>query len=269
MNETQIEWTDVTWNPMSGCARISAGCAFCYAHTLAENKRGTAAFPAGFDLTIRPHKLREPYRLKKPSLIFTNSMSDLFWDQIPDDYRRRVIDVIADTPQHQYQVLTKRPDTMLRVGRELGGYPDNMWCGVSVEDARATKRIDALRDVPASVRFLSVEPLLSDLGPLDLSGIHWVITGGESGVHLSRPEMQLRRGLAWRRDGRWEPIPDRIDWVRRIRDACQDQGVAFLHKQWGGVRPKSAGRLLDGRTWDEYPRQPGHGLSPLLNAAAK
>jgi len=261
VNETKIEWTDLTWNPMSGCERISAGCAFCYAHTLAENKRGTAAFPKGFELTIRPHKLDEPRRLKGSQYIFVNSMSDLFWDQVPHAYRLQIIDVIRATPQHQYHVLTKRPDLMLATGRELGGFPDNMWCGVSVEDARAMKRIDVLREVPAAVRFLSVEPLISALPGLDVSGLHWVITGGESGPHMSRPEMQERRGLARRAAAGWEVIPERADWVRDVRDTCLAGGVSFLHKQWGGTRPKSAGRDLDGRTWDEYPRPRDFGLT--------
>ena len=255
MNETGIIWTEVTWNPASGCKRITSGCAYCYAHTIAENKRGTSAFPDGFDLTLRPHKLREPLRLKEPSLIFVNSMSDLFWEEIPFSYVDKVVDVIEATPEHQYQVLTKRPERMLEYSRRRA-LPDNFWAGTTIEDQKAAPRADILRQVQASIRFVSAEPLLSPL-VMNWSGLHWCITGGESGVHLMDPKLRELRGLADREGGRWVPRLDRIDWVRRIRDDCVAAGVRFFHKQWGGLHAKSAGRLLDGRTWDEFPRLPG------------
>lgn len=261
MNETNIEWTDVTWNPASGCEVVSEGCKFCYAKTLADNKRGTPAFPNGFDLTIRPHKMAEPRRLRQPSRIFVNSMSDLFWDQIPDDYRLRVIDVIASTPRHQYQVLTKRPEKMLEVNRKLGGFPDNLWAGVSVENARNLWRMDILRQVSASVRFISAEPIIGPLTGLNLDGIHWVITGGESGAHLLDSDVRARRSLVDLVGGAWVPMPERVQWVRDIRDACHVASVSFIHKQWGGVRPKSGGRELDGVVHDGYPRPAGF-ISP-------
>ena len=261
MNDTGIIWSNVTWNPMSGCTKISAGCKFCYAHALAEAKRGTAAFPNGFDLTVRPHKLREPYRLKVPSLIFVNSMSDLFLEQIPDSYRDDVFDVIADTPQHEYQILTKRPAEMLRYSRSRP-FPANVWAGVSVENqAAAEQRISVLLDVEAQVRFLSVEPLL---GPVDLSpwvraGLHWTIVGGESGLQIVTKADGQARALVSLIDGRWVPKPQAVDWVRLLRDQCVEADVKFFHKQWGGPRPHSGGRLLDGRTWDEMPRLPKGG----------
>lgn len=255
MNETAINWTDKTWNPASGCTEVSEGCRFCYAKTLAEQKRGTRAFPHGFDLTIRPHKLREPIALQQPSLVFVNSMSDLFWEAIDDDYRDRVFEVIAATPRHQFQILTKRPEIMAQytARRPL---PANVWAGVTIESDRVTPRADVLRGVNATIRFISAEPLLSALPSLRLEGIHWLIAGGESGIHLRTPHTRERRGLVNYSPGAggWSARPDRIDWVRGLRDACAEHSVAFWMKQWGGVRPHSAGRLLDGRTWDELPR---------------
>lgn len=278
MNETKIIWTEHTWNPNSGCVVLSEGCKFCYAKTLAESKRGTPAFPAGFDLTIRPHKLKEPGRIKKPTLIFVNSMSDLFWDQIPESYVDRIIDVIRETPQHQYQVLTKRPERMRDYFAKLREVPPNFWAGTTIESNRHVGRADILRDVPAEVRFISAEPLLSGLPDLDLTGIHWVISGGESGIHLMNESTRNRRALVDRTlDDRrqyqgWVPREDRVPWVRDLRDLCLStplqhgrnlapglDHVAFFHKQWGGVRPTSGGRTLDGRTWDEFPRYPTSG----------
>lgn len=256
MNNTAINWTDRTWNPASGCEVVTEGCRFCYAKQLAEQKRGTAAFPQGFDLTIRPHKLREPFALKTPSLVFVNSMSDLFWEAIPDSYRDQVFDVIAATPQHQYQILTKRPETMRRYAA-LRPLPRNVWAGVTIESDRVTARADVLRDVDAEVRFISAEPLLSALPSLDLSDLHWLISGGESGLHLRESQVRARRGMADPHpSGRgWMPRLEREDWVRDLRDRCTAAGVAFWHKQWGGVKPHSAGRELDGRTWDELPKR--------------
>lgn len=196
MNTTAIEWTEVTWNPMSGCEKLSEGCKYCYAMTLAERFRGTNAFPNGFDLTIRPHKLDEPRRLKKPSMIFANSMSDLFWDAVPDDYRDKILDVIEDTPQHQYQVLTKRPHEMLRYSRRRR-LPDNFWAGTTIESGRLfEERISALIQVDASIRFISAEPLIGPFpATMNLEQIHWMITGGESGRHLISPRIRDRRAL--------------------------------------------------------------------------
>lgn len=263
MNKTGIIWTEVSWNPISGCKSVSTGCRYCYARTLAENKRGTLAFPNGFDLTVRPHKLKEPLRLKEPTMVFVNSMSDMFLEDIPDCYRDEILDVIEQTPQHQYQVLTKRPDNMLRYSKRRQ-FPGNFWAGVTVENQRCASRIDILREVASEIRFVSAEPLLGLLD-LDLSGIHWMITGGESGVHLYDESVREQRGLVDYVDRKWIPRPSRIAWVLAIRDLCLEQKVKFFHKQWGGVRPKSAGRELEGRTWEEFPRLPEEGkVNPML-----
>lgn len=263
MNETGIIWTEATWNPASGCELVSEGCKYCYALTLAERKRGTPAFPHGFDLTLRPHKLTEPFRLKQPMLVFVNSMSDLFWDEIPDSYRDKVMDVIEETPQHEYQILTKRPENMLRYSlrRKL---PLNVWAGVTVESERLTGRIGVLRMVDAAIRFVSAEPLLSPLPSLTLDGIHWLISGGESGAHLSDPAVASRRALVEKVGGCWQPREDRYGWVRELRDQCTAQRVAFFHKQWGGPTPASGGRMVDGRTHDEFPRLPHLTPQPTL-----
>jgi protein gp37 len=266
MNDTAISWTNVTWNPASGCEKISEGCKFCYALTLAEQKRGTRAFPNGFDLTIREHKLKEPFRLKTPSLVFVNSMSDLFWEAITDEYRDRVLDVIAATPQHQYQVLTKRPENMLRYSRRRK-LPSNFWAGTTIENGRWVGRADIIRQVDAEIRFISAEPLIGALDGLNLDEFQWVITGGESGNHLSRPEIAESRALVRREKGRWMVREDRADWVREVRDQCVSKRVSFFHKQWGGPRPDSGGRVLDGRTWDEFPRMPVGGAANYRLAA--
>jgi len=261
MNETQINWTDVTWNPASGCSKVSAGCKYCYAENLAENKRGTLAFPRGFELTIRPHKLDEPRRLKRPSLVFVNSMSDLFWEEIPDDYRDRVIDAMRAAPQHRYQVLTKRPENARRYF-ERRAVPDCMWMGTTIEHALTVGRADILRDIDAKVRFISAEPLIGQLDGINLSGIHWLIGGGESGCHLADADICQRRGMVRRGDRRagepgWVVRKDREGWARHLRDACAGAGTAFWWKQWGGVRPESGGRLVDGVTHDGMPSFPG------------
>lgn len=250
---------------MSGCEEITEGCKFCYAKTLAENKRGTPAFPNGFELNIRPHKLREPINLKEPSLIFVNSMSDMFWDKVSDEYRHKIIDVMEQTPQHQYQVLTKRPLEMLRFSK-IRKLPPNFWAGTTIENERNIGRLDIIRSVEAEIHFLSIEPMLSRFTTLDFSGLQWIITGGESGLHLREDSVRQRRGLADYVDGKWVPREDRIDWIRDIRDACIAHDVKFFHKQWGGVTPKSAGRLLDGRTWDEFPRYPKADQQTINNA---
>ncbi len=238
---SSIEWTEATWNPVTGCDKISPGCAHCYAMTFAERFRGVAGHPYehGFDLMLRPERLELPLTWKRPKMIFVNSMSDLFHESVPIDYIRRVFEAMHQAHWHQFQVLTKRSERLRDLAPFLP-WPNNVWMGVSVENQRWTSRIDDLREVPAAVRFLSVEPLLGPL-QLDLRGIHWVIVGGESGPH-SRPM--------------------RIDWAQAVRDQCVGAGVPFFFKQWGahdqaGVRrgKKAAGRYLDGRTWSELPRK--------------
>lgn len=257
MNNTGIIWTERTWNPMSGCHVVSEGCKFCFAKTLAENRRGTAAFPNGFDLTLRPHKMVEPIKLKSPTLIFVNSMSDMFWEKVPNDYRHKIIDVMERTPMHQYQVLTKRPENMLKFSRERQ-LPDNFWAGTTVDNDRWKHRIDILRKVKASLHFISAEPLIGPITSPDLGGIDWLITGGESGVHLWDEQIAHRRALVRydREAKKWVVRDDRAQWIRHLRDVSVAAGVKFFHKQWGGHYPEAAGRVLDGRTWNEMPRLP-------------
>jgi protein gp37 len=230
--KTAIEWTDKTWNPSTGCNKVSPGCKFCYAETITE--RFPQNFPNGFNFTLHPDRLNEPRTWRKSSRIFVNSMSDLFHEEMPLEFLQQIFEVMRDCPQHTFQILTKRHENMLELAPFLEWSP-NIWLGVSVETQAYVHRIDALRNVNAAVRFLSCEPLLGPL-KLDLEGIHWVITGGESGQH-------------------YRPIKE--NWVSSIRDQCQKVGVAFFHKQWGGRTPKSGGRLLDGRTWDEMPVELG------------
>jgi protein gp37 len=252
MNETAIAWTELTWNPMSGCQKVSPGCRFCYAETLAENKRGTAAFPQGFDLTIRPHKLGEPYKVKAPSRIFVNSMSDLFWDRIPEEYRRKILAVIEANPRHTFQILTKRAEAM-ELYFQTCPVPPNVWLGVSVESEDQLGRVECLRRIDAPLRFISAEPLLTPLSGLDLAGIGWLISGGESGAHLCKPAIREARSLASYSQGKWAPREDRMDWVRELRDKCLACGCAFFHKQWGGYTGHSAGNVLDGVVWEQFP----------------
>lgn len=239
-----IEWTEVTWNPTTGCDRTSPGCDHCYALTLAKRLKamGVAKYQAdgdprtsgpGFRLTLHEDVLNAPHGWRQPRLVFVNSMSDLFHDQVPLEFISRVFDVMRDTPQHTYQVLTKRSQRLRSVARELV-WPPNLWMGVSIENARYKFRIDHLRSVNAAVRFISAEPLLGPLGALDLTGIDWVIAGGESG-----PSARVMD----------------ISWGREVRDQCTAAGVSFFFKQWGGRTPKHGGRELDGRTWDDLPNR--------------
>jgi protein gp37 len=260
MNLTEINWTELTWNPASGCDIVSTECKYCYAQTLAENKRGTRAFPNGFDITMRPWKLDEPRKVKRPSLIFTNSMTDMFHDGIPDSYRDQVVEAMNANSRHRYQVLTKRPENARRyfATRKV---PDSMWLGVTVGHSSTMWRVDMLREIDARVRFISAEPILSDL-PFDLSGIHWLISGGESVSHLSDLSILDQRAIVRRGDmkageRRYMPREDRMHWIRNLRDICNAAGVAYWFKQWGGPTPKSGGRDLDGRTWDEMPTLAG------------
>lgn len=268
MNDTGIIWTETTWNVFSGCRKVSQGCKFCYASTLSENKRGTPAFPNGFDFTHRPHKLTEPLKLKQPSLIFVNSMSDFALKDSEFDLaegtmekiRDGIIDIMERTPQHEYQVLTKRPDEMLRYSKRRK-LPPNFWAGISLDHQSNIDRLEVLKQIDAEIRFVSAEPILSHLTDLDLSGIHWLIGGGESGVHLMKDEIRGKRSMADydRKNRKWTPRNDRYHWAQDLRDQCVSQNVKFFWKQWGGFKPTSAGRDLDGRTWDEFPRLPGKG----------
>lgn len=236
--QSTIEWTDATWNPVRGCTKISPGCKHCYAEAFAERFRGVKGHPyeQGFDLRLVPEKLHDPLKWKQSRMIFVNSMSDLFHPNVPDEYIERVAGVMMEASWHTYQVLTKRSERLrdlLHTKLRFAADRSHIWWGVSVEDRKyGLPRIAHLQSAPAKVRFLSVEPLLEDLGDLDLSDIHWVIVGGESGAgaRLIRPE-----------------------WVRAIRDKAQEQGVKFFFKQWGGVRKSKTGRILDGRTYDEFP----------------
>jgi protein gp37 len=256
MNETKINWTELTWNPASGCTKISAGCKHCYAESLAENKRGTPAFPVGFDVVEKPWKLDEPRKVKRASLIFTNSMTDMFHEKISDGYRESICEAMERYGHHRYQVLTKRPDAAAAffASRPV---PASVWLGASVEHAATVWRIDALRSIDARVRFLSCEPLIGAIGPIDLAGIHWVIGGGESGVHMAREHIAEERGMVRRAVKGWDVREDRKPWARELRDQCTAAGVAFWWKQWGGTKPGSAGRDFDGRTWDEMPSHAG------------
>lgn len=228
-----IEWTDATWNPVTGCTKISPGCKYCYAERMSRRLKamGQSNYVNGFRLTLQPQMLHLPLTWRRPRRIFVNSMSDLFHDDVPVDYIRRVFDVMGNASWHRYQVLTKRSKRLAKLGRVLDWHP-SIWMGVSVENERYAHRIDDLRGTGAQVKFLSLEPLLGPLRNLDLSGIDWVIVGGESGPN-ARP---------------MNPV-----WVHEIRDQCIASGVAFFFKQWGGVFKKRTGRLLDDRTWDEMP----------------
>lgn len=238
---SKIEWTEQTWNPIVGCTKISAGCKHCYAETMAHRLQamGTPGYENGFALRLLPERLADPAKRQKPTVYFVNSMSDLFHEKVSESYIERVFDVIAATPQHSYQILTKRAARLARYFRDRT-VPSNVWLGVSVENRKhGVPRIDYLRAVPARIRFLSVEPLLDDVGNLDLRDIHWVIVGGESG-----PKAR----------------PMKPEWAESVRRQCAEQEVAFFFKQWGGWgadgkrRAKSKnGRLLNGRTWDEMP----------------
>jgi protein gp37 len=232
-----IEWTDTTWNPVTGCTKISAGCDNCYAARFSERFRGVPGHPFenGFDITIRPERLLQPFDWKKPRMIFVNSMSDLFHKDIPGEHVIRTFDTMERTDWHIYQVLTKRSSLLLKFLNERYSArraPAHIWFGVSVENARATSRIAHLREANAAIRFLSVEPLLGPISKLDLDSIDWVIVGGESGPRAR---------------------PIHSHWVIDIRNQCVAAKVPFFFKQWGGRSPKSGGRLLDGKEWNQFP----------------
>jgi protein gp37 len=239
---SKIEWTEQTWNPVTGCSKISPGCKHCYAETMARRLKAMRAsgYENGFKLTLHPERLKQPLDRKKPTVYFVNSMSDLFHESVPDEFIAQVIEVMFQTPQHTYQVLTKRADRLSKFFSTHKA-PTNMWLGVSVEDKEyGVPRIEHLRTVPGiAIKFLSVEPLLEDIGSLNLSGIDWVIVGGESGPN-ARP---------------MEP-----EWASSIKDQCEVSNVAFFFKQWGGWgadgvkrAKRNNGRELQGRTWDDMP----------------
>lgn len=242
MATSNIEWTEVTWNPVTGCDRVASGCDNCYALVLANRLKAMGAEKyqndgdprtsgPGFGVTLHPSALTHPIKWSGSKIVFVNSMSDLFHARVPIGFIRDVFDVIRETPQHTYQILTKRARRLRRVA-ELLHWPDNLWMGVSVESHDVVGRIDDLRRVPAATRFLSCEPLLTGLPQLNLTGINWVIAGGESGARAR---------------------PMKPEWVVDIRDQCLEAEVAFFFKQWGGRTPKANGRLLEGRHWNEMP----------------
>jgi len=235
MSKSSIEWTQMTWNPTTGCDKLSAGCKFCYAEVMTKRLKGMGQekYSDGFKFRVHPATLLVPYTWNKPQLVFVNSMSDLFHKNVPLEYVKSVFKVMNDTPQHIYQILTKRGDVLESYAPFLDFTP-NIWMGVSVEDERVTDRIDHLRRINAKTRFLSLEPLLGPLSSLNLEGIHWVIVGGESGFSAR---------------------PMNIDWVEDIRKQCEGANVPFFFKQWGGKNKKAAGRILNGRTYDDMPTQ--------------
>jgi protein gp37 len=232
-DNSAIEWTEATWNPVTGCDKVSPGCAHCYAEAFAKRWRGIPGHPyeQGFALRLWPQRLEQPLRWTRPRMIFVNSMIDLFHEQVPDEYIERVFEVMGQARRHTFQILTKRHERLVELAPRLPWHP-NVWMGVTIENRRFVHRADYLRNVDAAVRFISAEPLLGPLHGLDLTDIDWLISGGESGSghRLVKAE-----------------------WLRELRDNCVDEGVAYFFKQWGGHRPKSGGRFLDGRTWDEMP----------------
>ena len=236
-DNTSIEWTDATWNPVTGCTKISAGCDNCYAERFAERFRGVEGHPfeQGFDLTLRPARLQQPLAWRQPRMIFVNSMSDLFHKDVPFAFVDRVFDTMEQADWHTFQILTKRSTRLrkyvnARYGK--GKAPGHIWLGTSVEDGSKKSRIRHIQETAATIRFLSIEPLIGPMGAIDLSDIHWVIVGGESGPRAR---------------------PMDAAWVRDIRDQCVTANVAFFFKQWGGLRPKSGGRRLDRREWSQFP----------------
>lgn len=234
MATSKIEWTESTWNPVTGCKKISPGCKNCYAERMAKRLKmmGQPNYANGFDVTLHKHVLEYPLRWKKPKTVFVNSMSDLFHEEVPDSFIFEVFDVMKKAGRHQFQILTKRSGRLKAIAKELD-WPRNVWMGVSIENESVRFRVDDLRKVPASVRFLSLEPLIERITELELNNIDWVIVGGESG-----PGARLMKK----------------DWVILIKELCIKQNIPFFFKQWGGINKKKNGRLLEGRTWEEMPR---------------
>ncbi len=230
---SKIEWTESTWNPVTGCTKISAGCTNCYAYTMAKRLQAmnNPRYKNGFNITLHEDLLTLPLSWKKPKKIFVNSMSDLFHEEVPEEFIYKIFKIMNQTPWHNYQILTKRSNRLLELAPFIN-WTTNIWQGVTIENNSVANRINDLKQIPAYIRFLSLEPLIGPIKNLDLSGIHWVIVGGESGP-AARPMM--------------------IEWVREIRDYCIKQNIPFFFKQWGGVQKHLTGRILDMRTWDEYP----------------
>lgn len=243
---SSIEWTQMTWNPVTGCTKVSQGCKHCYAEKMARRLKamGVDRYSNGFQLTLHPDLIDLPRRWRQPRVVFVNSMSDLFHEEVPLQFIVRVFETMAACPQHTFQVLTKRSERLAELSGQLQ-WPENVWMGVSVEDQRVISRIADLRQCPAQTRFLSCEPLIGSLNDLDLAGIHWLIAGGESGPG-ARP---------------MDPA-----WVLSLRDQCREQGVAFFFKQWGGKRKHTTGRELEGRLHSEYPAPPSQRLDELRRA---
>jgi len=251
-SQSSIEWTDATWNPVTGCSKISAGCKFCYAERLAFRLQamGQPRYADGFSVTLHHDLLDLPRRWRSPRLVFVNSMSDLFHESVPLSFIKRVFETMSECPQHLFQILTKRSQRLKESAAALS-WPENVWMGVSVEDSRVLSRIEDLLEVPAAVRFLSCEPLIGPLDALPLKSIDWVIVGGESGPG-ARPMQR--------------------EWALSVLRQCRKHGVPFFFKQWGGVRKKKTGRVLDGRTYDELPRrrtfEPARPLDGFVQARA-
>lgn len=240
MKYSKIEWTEATWNPSTGCNKVTAGCKYCYAETMANRLKamGAPGYENGFEFSLMPERLEMPYKVKRPTKFFVNSMSDLFHEKMSFDFLDKVFEVIANTPRHSYQILTKR-EQILSDYFTTRKVPDNVWLGVTVEWEKTKHRIDYLRNIDAKIRFLSIEPLIGTIGKLDLSGIHWVIVGGESGAKAR---------------------PMKPEWALEVKKQCDEQGAAFFFKQWGtwgedGIKrnKKVNGRLLNGREWNENP----------------
>ncbi len=240
MKYSKIEWTEATWNPSTGCNKVTAGCKYCYAETMANRLKamGAPGYENGFEFSLMPERLEMPYKVKRPTKFFVNSMSDLFHEKMSFDFLDKVFEVIANTPRHSYQILTKR-EQILSDYFTTRKVPDNVWLGVTVEWEKTKHRIDYLRNIDAKIRFLSIEPLIGTVGKLDLSGIHWVIVGGESGAKAR---------------------PMKPEWALEVKKQCDEQGAAFFFKQWGtwgedGIKrnKKVNGRLLNGREWNENP----------------
>ena len=248
-SHSAIEWTDATWNPVTGCSKVSPGCAHCYAETFAERFRGTPGHPyeRGFDLQLWPKRLNLPLTWRQPRRIFVNSMSDLFHEDILVEFIQQIFAVMQQCHWHQFQILTKRHERLASLAASLP-WPENVWMGVSIENRRWVHRADYLRQVPSAVRFISAEPLLGRLEGLDLTGIDWLIAGGESGA---------------------KHRPMKIEWVRELRDRCLAEGVAFFFKQWGGRYSKQGGRVLDDQQWSQLPTaDPGRGPSERTKVLA-
>lgn len=233
MSKSKIEWTESTWNPVSGCTKISRGCDNCYAERMAMRLKamGTRGYENGFEVTMHPHALEKPLKMKKPQVIFVNSMSDIFHEKIPDEFIFEIFEVMNKAHWHTFQVLTKRPKRLAKLAEKLN-WTENIWMGVTVEANEYADRVDYLRDCPAKIKFLSLEPLIDSVDKLDYRGIDWVIAGGESGYGARVMQKE---------------------WVLEIRDRCENENIDFFFKQWGGINKKKAGRLLDGKYYDAMP----------------